>query len=63
MHHYEVDENNLQVKMYFNYPNEDLYERKHKIQKLPEFIKFLKEMLAALATLEEKKMVHGNVRP
>ncbi len=49
--------------MYFNYPNEDLYEQKESLKNPKNFLKLLEDILSALEVLEKQKMVHGNLKP
>ncbi len=59
----EIDDEKLETRIYFQYPNEDLYERKELLRDPKEFLLFLRDLLSGLAALEQKKMVHGNIKP
>lgn len=48
---------------YYEYPEDDLYECKEKLEDVGELVKFLMEILRGLATLESVEMVHGNLKP
>lgn len=60
---YSFDDSNMNIHQFFNYPNEDLIERKQALQNPKEFLSLLKGIIQALATLEKFNIVHGNIKP
>lgn len=60
---FTFDDFNMRIHQFFNYPNEDLIERKEALQNPKEFLKLLKGILQALAALEKFNVVHGNIKP
>ena len=52
-----------QTRVFFRYPNEDLYDRQNALTNSSEIIKFLMNMLEVLAYLQSRGYVHGDLRP
>lgn len=63
MVHLDFDDHNYIVKAYFEYPNEDLYQRQENLTNPKELLKLLYDILTALTHLEKHRIVHGNLRP
>ena len=59
----DKDDLNWMTSAYFEYPNEDLCDRKEELNDPRELIKLLNDMLEAMAYLQRHKMVHGDIRP
>ena len=59
----EADPENLEISSYFEYPNEDLYEKRKNLLEKEGLQKFLENLTESLIFLENKKMIHGNIRP
>lgn len=53
----------LIAQAYFEYPNSDIYERRTELKNPYEFLKFMSDIISAMAYLERLKTVHGNIRP
>ena len=60
---FTVDEENYIVNSYFEYPNEDIYQKQGELKNPHELIKFIHDILCALTFLQNKKIIHGNLRP
>jgi serine/threonine protein kinase len=52
-----------ETKAYFEYPNEDLYDRRASLTSPAEIMKFLTHLLEALVYLQDNRFVHGDIRP
>ena len=59
----ETEDQFLIVKMYFEYPNEDLFEQKKRLKEPLELLKLISDVVSAMAFLERKRTVHGNIKP
>lgn len=57
------DHDNWIIKIYFEYPNEDLYDQRDELLNPSEIIKFMKHMLEVQIYLREVKFLHGDLRP
>lgn len=52
-----------ETRAYFEYPNEDLYDRRSALTSPAEIMKFLTHLLEGLVYLQEHRFVHGDLRP
>ena len=59
----EADPDNFEISSYFEYPNEDLFEKRKNLLEKNGLKKFLLDIIESLIFLKEKKMCHGNLRP
>ena len=59
----DKDDLNWVTSAYFEYPNEDLCDRKEELNDPRELIRLLNDMLEAMTYLQRHKMVHGDIRP
>lgn len=59
----DKDDSKWLANAYFEYPNEDLFDRQEKLKNPKELIQLLNDMLEAMAYLQRHKMVHGDFRP
>ena len=57
------DDETWTVKSYFEYPNEDLFDRQEELVNAVESMKFLTQILEVLTYLQEFGYVHGDIRP
>jgi serine/threonine protein kinase len=57
------DDSKWETKAYFEYPNEDLYDRRTALTSPAEIMKFLTHLLEGLVYLQENRFVHGDIRP
>ena len=60
---FKVDEENYIVSSYFEYPNEDIYQKQAELRNPQELLKFIHDILSAVAFLQDKQIIHGNLRP
>ena len=59
----DKDDLNWMTSAYFEYPNEDLGDRKEELNDPRELIRLLNDILEAMTYLQQHKMVHGDIRP
>ena len=59
----DLDDENWITKAYFEYPNQDLRDRKQELQSPIEIIKVMNDILEAIIHLQDNKMIHGDIRP
>ena len=59
----DKDDSKWLANAYFEYPNEDLFDRQEKLKDPKELIRLMNDMLEAMAYLQRHKMVHGDFRP
>lgn len=57
------DEDNWISKSFFEYPNEDLFDRRDELRDPAEIVKFLRDSLSALTYMQERRFLHGDIRP
>ena len=57
------DDESWTIKSYFEYPNEDLFDRQEELVNSVESMKFLTQILEVLTYLQENEYVHGDIRP
>ena len=63
MIHLEVDDEKWLIRVFFEYPNEDLFARKEALTEVSEMIHFFHDSLNAIGYLQKNSMIHGNLRP
>lgn len=59
----DEDNENWITSAYFEYPNEDLCDRREELSNPREMIRLMNDVLEAMAYLQRHKMVHGDIRP
>ena len=59
----DKDDDKWVTSAYFEYPNEDLCDRREELNDPREMIKLMNDLLEAMAYLQRHKMVHGDIRP
>ena len=57
------DDEHWTTSTYFEYPNEDLYDRRASMGSPAEIMKFLTHVLEGLVYLQENSYIHGDIRP
>ena len=57
------DDEKWVTRSYFEYPNEDLFDRREELVNPMESMKFLTQILEALTYLQERRFLHGDLRP
>lgn len=57
------DDENWVTCSYFVYPNEDLFDKREELVNPIESMKFLTHMLEALTYLQDRRFLHGDLRP
>lgn len=57
------DEKNWVSRSFFEYPNEDLFDRREELRDPVEMVRFLRDTLSALRYMQEKRFIHGDLRP
>ena len=58
-----MDDVKLTVDVYFEYPNEDLYQREDELRNPQELLKLLHDIIQAMSYLQSLRLVHGDIRP
>ena len=59
----ESNEELFVTQAYFEYPNSDINEYKEQLKNPYEFLRFIYDILSAMAYLEKARTIHGNIRP